>query len=137
MKLTFLNTSVLIAAACGGSVQAARAMEILDDPIRQFASSAFLRLEVLPRAIYHKRATKVSFYKTYFAAVSHWATNFDQIAKAAFKKSSQFGLEAVDALHVAAAVQVGAAEIVTCEKPSRSIHWAGSVQIVSIYSGAE
>ena len=77
MKLTFFDASVLIAAARGGSVQAARAMEILDDPTRQFASSPFLRLEVLPRAIYHKRATEVTFYEEYFAAVSHWATDLD------------------------------------------------------------
>jgi len=113
MKLTFLDASVLIAAARGGSVQAARAMEILDDPTRQFASSPFLRLEVLPRAIFNKRTTEVRFYEAYFDAVSRWATELDQVAEAAFRECSQFGLEAVDALHVAAAAQVGAAEIVT------------------------
>jgi hypothetical protein len=51
----------------------------------------------------------------------------------AYRESSELGLEALDALHVAAAVQVGAAEIVTCEKPSRSIHRARSVKVMSIH----
>lgn len=55
MKLTFVDAGVLIAAARGGNVQAARAMEILDDPEREFAASPFLRLEVLPQAVFNKR----------------------------------------------------------------------------------
>ncbi|HEY6141146.1 MAG TPA: hypothetical protein VI670_25605 [Thermoanaerobaculia bacterium] len=43
MKLTFVDAGVLIAAARGGNIQAGRAMDILDDPERQFASSPFLR----------------------------------------------------------------------------------------------
>jgi hypothetical protein len=34
VKLTFVDAGVLIAAARGGNIQAARAMEILDDPVR-------------------------------------------------------------------------------------------------------
>jgi predicted nucleic acid-binding protein len=36
MKLTYVDAAVLIAAARGGSEQAARALEILDDPERQY-----------------------------------------------------------------------------------------------------
>jgi hypothetical protein len=43
VKLTFVDAGVLIAAARGGNIQAGRAMDILDDPERQFASSPFLR----------------------------------------------------------------------------------------------
>ena len=39
MKLTFVDAGVLIAASRGGSGQAARALEILDDPERTFAAS--------------------------------------------------------------------------------------------------
>jgi hypothetical protein len=48
VKLTFVDAGVLIAAARGGNIQAARTMEILDDPEREFAASPFLRLDVLP-----------------------------------------------------------------------------------------
>jgi hypothetical protein len=55
VKRTFVDAGVLIAAARGGNVQAARAMEILDDPEREFAASVFLQLEVLPQAVFNKR----------------------------------------------------------------------------------
>ena len=56
-KLTFVDAGVLIAAARGGNVQATRAMEILDDPEREFAASPFLRLEVLPQAVFAAAAS--------------------------------------------------------------------------------
>jgi hypothetical protein len=51
MKRTFIDTGVLIAAARGQNDFAARAMAILDDPNREFASSIFVKLEVLPKAM--------------------------------------------------------------------------------------
>jgi hypothetical protein len=60
VKLTFVDAGVLIAAARGGSIQTGRAMDILDDPERQFASSAFVRLEVLPQALFNKRTAEAA-----------------------------------------------------------------------------
>jgi hypothetical protein len=60
VKLTFVDAGVLIAAARGGTVEAARAMEILDDPDREFAASPLLRLEVLPQAVFNKRQAEVA-----------------------------------------------------------------------------
>ena len=56
MTRTFIDASVLIAAARGKAAQAQEAMEILDDPDREFVSSDFTRLEVLPMPVYHGRA---------------------------------------------------------------------------------
>jgi predicted nucleic acid-binding protein len=133
MKLTFVDAAVLIAAARGGSEQAARAMEILDDPEREFAASPFLRLEVLPQATFNKREAEVAFYEAFFSAVSTWATDLHSITEAALEEASRRGVEAMDALHVAAAASVGAAELVTAEKASRSIHRARAVKVVTIH----
>jgi hypothetical protein len=133
VKLTFVDAGVLIAAARGGSEQAGRAMEVLDDPEREFAASPFLRLEVLPQALFNKREAEVAFYEAFFSAVSTWVTDLQALADAALREASSCGVEAMDALHVAAAAAVGAAELVTTEKPSRSIHRARSVKIVTIY----
>jgi hypothetical protein len=124
---------VLIAAARGGTEQAARAMEILDDPEREFAASPFLRLEVLPQAIFNKREAEVAFYEAFFSAVSKWATDLAAITEAALQEPSRCGVEAMDALHVPAGASVGAAELVTAEKPSRSIHRARAVRVVTIH----
>jgi hypothetical protein len=133
MRLTFVDAGVLIAAARGGSEQAARAMEILDDPDREFAASPFLRLEVLPQATFTAEA---AFYDAFFSAVSRWATDLPAITEAALTEASRCGVEAMDALHVAAAASVGADELITSEKPSRSIHRARCVRVVTIYPEA-
>jgi predicted nucleic acid-binding protein len=132
VKLTFVDAGVLIAAARGGNEQAARALEILDDLDREFAASPFLRLEVLPNALFNKRDGEVAFYEAFFSAVSKWATDLRAVTEAALREASTYGVEAMDALHAAAAASVGAAELVTAEKPSRSIHRARSVRIVTI-----
>jgi hypothetical protein len=77
VKLTFVDAGILIAAARGGNVQAARAMEILDDPEREFAASPFLRLEVLPQALFNKRDAEVAFYEAFFTSVRRWTTDLD------------------------------------------------------------
>ena len=133
MKLTFVDAGVLIAAARGGSEQAARAMEVLDDPEREFAASPFLQLEVLPQAVFNKREAEAAFYEAFFSAVSKWAKDLPAITDAALREASSCGVEAMDALHVAAAAALGAAELVTVEKPSRSIHRARSVRVVTIH----
>jgi predicted nucleic acid-binding protein len=136
MRLTFVDAGVLIAAARGGSEQAARAMEILDDPDREFAASPFLRLEVLPQATFNKRKAEAAFYDAFFSAVSRWATDLPAITEAAMTEASRCGVEAMDALHVAAAASLQADELVTSEKPSRSIHRARSVRVITIHPDA-
>src|SRR5439155_1112936 len=84
-----------------------RAMEVLDDPTRAFASSAFVRLELLPKARYYGRTDEVDFYEAFFAAVSDWAEPLDQLIRDALAEASQTGLAAMDALHVAAAAPAG------------------------------
>lgn len=51
-KKTFLDAGVLISAARGTDGMALQALEILDDTNRAFVSSIFVKLEVLPKAIY-------------------------------------------------------------------------------------
>ena len=72
-KKTYLDAGVLIAAVRGRDDVAARAMQVLDDPDREFVSSPFLKLEVLPKAVHGKRQAEVEFYETFFAAVRYWA----------------------------------------------------------------
>ncbi|CCI09169.1 MAG: hypothetical protein DWQ51_10615 [Microcystis wesenbergii TW10] len=43
-----------------------------------------------------------------------------------------YGLAAMDALHVAAALQIQADELITTEKPTKPMHRVREIQIVSI-----
>ena len=66
---TFLDASVLITAARGTGADANSALELLKDPNREFVASPFLKLEVLPKAIFNQRTLEVEFYEAYFDAV--------------------------------------------------------------------
>jgi predicted nucleic acid-binding protein len=132
MIRTFIDAGVLISAARSQGEIAERALEVLEDEKREFASSIFLKLEVLPKAIYNQQNSEVKFYETFFDAVSYWANDIDAIIEAAYQQSSQFGLGAMDALHIAAAVSVGATEFITNEKPEKSIHRTQSIRVISL-----
>lgn len=134
MTCTFLDSGVLIAAARGEGAIAQRALAILKDPNRDFASSIFLKLEVLPKAIYNNRIAEIRFYEEYFDTVSYWAEDIDQIIQNAYREVGESGLGAMDALHVAAAVLIGAGEFITNEKPEKSIHRTKSISVFSIWS---
>jgi predicted nucleic acid-binding protein len=116
---------------------ATRAMQVLDDPDREFVSSAFLKLEVLPKAVYGKRQTEVEFYETFFAAVRRWVKTLPRIVEKAQQHANMHGLGAMDALHVAAAISVGADELVTTEKPEKPIHRVTEVKVISLQSEVE
>lgn len=131
-KKTYIDAGVLIAAVRGRDDVATRAMQVLDDPDREFVSSPFLRLEVLPKAVYGKRQAEVEFYETFFVAVSHWAKALTRIVEEARQHANTHGLGAMDALHVAAAISAGADELVTTEKPGKPIHRVTDVKVISL-----
>ncbi|MDT9178366.1 MAG: PIN domain-containing protein [Limnospira sp. PMC 1291.21] len=133
MIRTFVDAGVLIYAARAENEMAELALQILEDDQREFASSIFLKLEVLPKAIYHQQSSEIKFYETFFDAVIYWANDINTIIEQAYRESSQFGLGAMDALHIAAAVSVGATEFITNEKPQKSIRRTRSIKVISIY----
>jgi predicted nucleic acid-binding protein len=134
MIRTFIDAGILIYAARSQGDMAEKALQILEDENREFASSIFIQLEVLPKAIYNQQRGEVNFYEAFFGEVSYWAKDINSIIETAYEESSKFGVGAMDALHIASAVSVGAIEFVTNEKPERSIHRTKSIKITSIYS---
>ena len=65
---TFLDAGVLIAAARGRGLIAVRAHAILDDPERSFVTSDYIRMEVLPKALYHRQNAEVLLYERFFSS---------------------------------------------------------------------
>lgn len=131
-KITFIDAGVLIAASHGTGEVARRALEVLNDPERAYASSRFVKLEVLPKARYFQRIDEVAFYEAFFQEVSRWAEPIEPVLVRALGEAPVTGLSAMDALHVAAAAVTGASELVTTEKPGKPIHRALSVAVRSI-----
>lgn len=121
-KLAFVDAGVLIAAARGDDEVAERAIEILDDPDVRFASSIFVKLEVLPKPLYQNKKDEVLFYEAFFASVAAWAEPSPELIQNAYEEAISSGLSAIDALHISSAAIVNADEFVTTEKLSRPIH---------------
>ena len=134
MTVTFVDSSVLITAARGDSRRSLDALAILDDPERTFASSAFARLEVLPKTLFFRRTDESLFYQRFFQSVTRWAPVGEPLLDEALDIAAQAGLSALDALHIAAAVAVGADELITAEKPSKPIHRVPGISVQSVYS---
>jgi predicted nucleic acid-binding protein len=77
---------------------------------------------------------EVLFYEAFFSRVEHWATPGAELLEDAFELGTENGLSALDALHGAAALSVGAAELITTEKHSSPLHRLTSVQVTTIQS---
>ena len=131
MIVTFVDAGVLIAAAHGNSAVSYCATSLLGDAERAFASSIFVQLEVIPKAIFNRRNVESEAYRTFFAAVRHWA-NPAEICPLALEVASESGLSALDALHVPAAVVAKADEFVTTELPSKPLYRTRRVKVVSL-----
>lgn len=128
--LTCIDAGVLITAT-RGSHKAAQALHVLADPNREFASSFYIQLEVLPKAVYHKRKDEAAFYRRFFQAVTHWAEPAD-ILDDAFKLASAHGLAALDALHLQAALSVSADEFITSEGATKPLHRVRGINIFTL-----
>lgn len=131
-KKTYIDSGVLITAFQGIQPVSIKANQILSAENREFASSCFVELEVLPKAIFNKQQDEAEFYQTFFSAVTHWATNLEQIIQDSYQIACTYGLAAMDALHVAAALQIKADELITTEKPTKPMHRVTGIQIISI-----
>ncbi|OKH29949.1 nuclease [[Phormidium ambiguum] IAM M-71] len=132
MKRTFIDAGVLVAAARGVGDISEKALEILLDSDREFASSIFIKLEVLPKAIYNRQTDEAEFYETFFSAVTYWANDVERIIEEAYRIACTYGLASMDSLHVAAALLVGAEELVTTEKPTKPMYRVTGIQVISI-----
>lgn len=132
--LTYVDSSILIQAVArstaGTFARRMRALQILNDPDRSFVSSSFLKLEVLPKARWFNKKREIEFYEKFFRGVENWAPDADLISPA-LDLATEYGLGALDALHIIAAKHFEA-EFVSAERPTKPIYRAYA-NISSIY----
>jgi len=112
---TFLDAGVLIAAVRGQEDEAARALARLEDPERSFIGSDFLKMEVLPKALYYQRPAEVALYERFFSRARLISVSTALVTQA-YTEACTFGLSALDALHVTVAKAGGAEEFITTER---------------------
>ena len=132
MTKSFLGAGVLIAAVRGNEAQIRTAVAVLRDPSRIFVASAFLRLELLPKALFFREQVEAGFCEDFFARATIWADPIQQVVEATEQIATQHGLNVLEALLVAAAIILGADELVTTEGVHKPIHRGHEVRIISI-----
>jgi hypothetical protein len=121
----------LIAAVRGQEDVAARALAILDDPARSFVASDFLKLEVLPKALYYQRPAEVALYERFFAKARLIPVSATLVTQA-YREACACGLSALDALHITVAKTSGVEEFITTERPNTPLFRVTGLTIKTI-----
>lgn len=132
MTRTFLDAGILIAAVRGQEEEAARALALLDDPERDFLTSDFLRLEVLPKALYYQRPAEAALYARYFARARFVPVSAVLVTHA-YAEAATVGLSALDALHITCAKAGGAEEFITTERPTSPLFRVTGLVVTSLF----
>ena len=132
MTRTFLDAGVLIAAARGLGIIPVRAHAILDDVDRTFVTSEYIRMEVFPKALYHRQSQEVLLYERFFARAVQKCTPSVSLIQQAYTEACTFGLASLDALHIAAAKSSGAEEFITTERPTTPLFRVTGIVITTI-----
>jgi predicted nucleic acid-binding protein len=129
---TFLDAGVLLTAWRGRDAEAALA--VMEDPRRQFYTSQLVKLELLPKPSFFKQEAEVEFYETHFQAVKGEEPLTPELGEKADELARRYGIAAVDALHLAAAIRQGAAEFITAEKPGKPLFRVTGITVRSIHT---
>lgn len=131
-KRTYIDANVLIGAFRGKEPLASRCLSVLDDPSRDLVVSDYVRLEVLPKPIYHRRAEEEMFMRKVLESAENVSASV-QLIERAISLASKYNLSTLDALHAAAAYIGQVDELVTLEKPTKPICQVREVRVVSLY----
>ncbi len=133
MTVTYVDSGVLIFAAQGRTAEAALALPFLADPAREYVTSDYVRLEVLPKCTYHGRQPEIDFYSEFFGQNSRTIPTSPALLHYAIEEGCNTGISGLDAVHIACAVFAGAEEFITSEKYTTPIHRTTKVRVVSIF----
>ena len=118
MIRTYVDSGVLIEAYRASGPLAGLVLAAFDAASRVFVTSDFVRLEVLPKPTYYRRPAEVGFYNAFLDAAKRSIPTTKKVVRLATQRAEQFGLNAVDALHVAAAEIGKVDELATTERPT-------------------
>jgi len=131
LKRTYVDSCLLIAAFKGEGDIGLRAIEVLDDPSRALVFSEAVRLEVMPKPIYEKRNEETDFYQAVFddAECHDWSLDALQCANAL---TEEHGIAAMDAIHVAHAMEAQVDEFMTAEKGTKPMFRVKNFSIRSV-----
>jgi predicted nucleic acid-binding protein len=129
---TYIDTGVLIAAFHGDAVANAVALSFLKDPLREYVTSDYVKIELLPKSIFHKQKAEQEFYEDFFKAPTIHVPTSNELLAFALDEGGKTGISGMDAIHVACAIVAEAKEFITTEKSTNPIHRATGIKVTSI-----
>lgn len=129
--LTYVDACLLFLAFRKNDQRSAQASEVLEDERRVFIVSDALWLEAMPAPLRNKRQAEVDFYERFFARARHIPMT-DAIMRRARDIAGRYFLDAMDAIHVAYAIEAGADEFVSAERITKPMFCVLEVPMTSI-----
>ena len=129
---TYIDAGVLIAAFHGDEPASAAALSFLFDPLRDYATSDYVTIERLPKCTYFKRTEEWEFYDEFFKRTVLSVSPSPTLMTLALQHGGWTGISGIDALHVTAALTSGGIEFITSERPTKPIHRAKGIRVISI-----
>src|SRR5690606_27069952 len=117
MIRTYLDTNVLITASLGRGDDLRAALGILDATDREFVSSVFLKLEILPKPVRNKQTSSLLFYEVFFGLVKACERISNDLMELALYRGCALVFSAMDALRLAAAHSIQTDEFSSLESP--------------------
>ena len=121
---TYIDSGVLIFAAKARHPTAVLALPFVTDPQREYVTSEYVRLEVLPKSKFNRTTIETSFFEGFFAANALCIPPSVGLMNLAMDEAVRHGISAIDALHVAAAFFAGAQEL---------MHRTNLIKVISIF----
>jgi predicted nucleic acid-binding protein len=129
---TYIDSCVLISALRGEKTISDAALSFLYDPLREYVTSDYVKIELLPKATFHQNEDEKNFYEEFFNSSAAHVPSSDELLALAIDEGCKTGMSGLDAIHVACAVVGGAEELITAEKTTKPIHRANGVKVISI-----
>jgi len=130
--ITFVDADVLITAFQGKDKIWQKAIEVLDDPEREFVVSDYLKLEVIPKPTFHGFHEEVQFMQTFIDNASIQVGATPSITAQAITLACRYDLTPLDALHAGTAIESKADMLITLERPTSPLCQVKEVKIVSL-----
>ena len=129
--LTYVDTCLLITAFRNKGILGQKANEILQDEQRIFLYSDALWLDLMPKPLFFHKEEEVNFYQRFFAC-AHYLPMTAAVMARARDIAARYGLAAMDAIHIAHAIEAGADELISAEKPSRPMFDVQEAAVLTI-----
>jgi len=129
---TYIDADVLIAAFRGEEAICRKAMEIIDDPDRQFIVSDYLKLEVIPKPTFHRFKEEMEFMETFFNSAWLNVDATPSITTKAITLACQYNLGVLDALHAGTVAESETDVFITLERPTSPLCQVQEIRIESL-----